>query len=51
MEGFRILEITQTSELHLTANQLTIEQEIAPKKKQKNFSNIRKFGIYNRYKF
>lgn len=35
MDGFRILEITQPSELHVTANQLTIEQEIAPKKKRK----------------
>ena len=35
MHGFRILEITQPSELHVTANQLTIEQEIAPKKKRK----------------
>ena len=26
MDGFRILEITQPSELHVTANQLTIEQ-------------------------
>lgn len=35
MEGFRILEITKPSELHVTANQLTVEQEIAPKKKRK----------------
>ena len=35
MEGFRILEITQPSELHVTANQLTIEQVIEPKKKRK----------------
>ena len=35
MEGFRILEITQPSELHVTANQLTIEQQIEPKKKKK----------------
>lgn len=35
MEGFRILEITQPSELHVTANQLTIEQQIEPKKKMK----------------
>ncbi len=35
MEGFRILEITQPSELHVTANQLTIEQQIGPKKKKK----------------
>lgn len=35
MEGFRILEITQPSELHVTANQLTVEQEITPKKKRK----------------
>ena len=35
MEGFRILEITQPSELHVTANQLTVEQEPEPKKKRK----------------
>ena len=35
MEGFRILEITQPSELHVTANQLTIEQQIELKKKKK----------------
>ena len=35
MEGFRILEITQPSELHVTSNQLTIEQQIEPKKKQR----------------
>ena len=35
MDGFRILEITQPSELHVTANQLTIEQQIEPKKKKK----------------
>ena len=35
MEGFRILEITQPSELHVTTNQLTIEQVIEPKKKRK----------------
>ena len=35
MDGFRILEITQPSELHVTANQLTIEQQIEPKKKMK----------------
>ena len=34
MEGFRILEITQPSELHVTANQLTIEQQIEPKEKK-----------------
>ena len=34
MDGFRILEITQSSELHVTANQLTIEQQIEPKKKK-----------------
>ena len=35
MEGFRILEITQPSEVHVTANQLTVEQIIEPKKKRK----------------
>ena len=35
MEGFRILEITQPSEIHVTALQLTVEQEIEPKKKRK----------------
>ena len=35
MEGFRILEITQPSEVHVTALQLTVEQEIEPKKKRK----------------
>ena len=35
MEGFRILEITQPSELHVNAGQLTIEQEITPKKTKK----------------
>lgn len=35
MEGFRILEITQPSEIHVTANQLTVEQIIEPKKKRK----------------
>lgn len=35
MEGFRILEITKPSEVHVTANQLTIEQELEPKNKQK----------------
>lgn len=35
MEGFRILEITQPSEIHVTANQLTVEQVIEPKKKRK----------------
>ena len=35
MEGFRILEIAQPGEIHVTANQLTVEQEIAPKKKRK----------------
>ena len=36
MEGFRILEITQPSEVHVTANQLAVEQTIA--KVQKNSS-------------
>ena len=35
MEGFRILEITQPIELHVTSNQVTIEQQIEPKKKRK----------------
>lgn len=35
MEGFRIVEITQPSEIHVTANQLTIEQQLEPKKKRK----------------
>lgn len=35
MEGFRILEITQPSELHVTSNQLANEQQIEPKKKRK----------------
>ncbi len=34
MEGFRILEITQPSEIHVTALQLTVEQEIEPKKRK-----------------
>ncbi len=35
MDGFRILEITQPGEVHVTALQLTVEQEIEPKKKRK----------------
>ena len=35
MEGFRILEITQPSEVHVSANQLTVEQIIESKKKRK----------------
>lgn len=35
MEGFRILEISQPGEIHITANQLTVEQEIDLKKKRK----------------
>ena len=35
MEGFRILELIQPSELHVTSNQLTIEKQIEPKKKQR----------------
>ncbi len=34
MEGFRLLEITQPGEIHVTSNQLTIEQIIVPKKKR-----------------
>lgn len=41
MEGFRILEITQPSELHLTSNQLTIEQQIVPKKNEKFLSLLK----------
>lgn len=41
MEGFRILEITQPSELHLTSNQLTIEHHIVPKKNEKFLSLLK----------
>ena len=40
MEGFRILEITQPSEVHVTALQLTVEQEIESKKKRKIRQNV-----------
>ena len=35
MEGFGILEITQPSKVHVTALQLTVEQDFEPKKKRK----------------
>ncbi len=50
MEGFRILEITQPSEIHVTSNQLTVEQIIEPKKKRKVYvlpydANVRNASI------
>lgn len=45
MEGFRILEITKPSELHVTANQLKIEQEKEGQPENKRKKNTTTISI------